>query len=77
MIESLLKNSTEGKTVSEGLEKLVSEGHLCRTVNLQLPDAWRCLPLSEIAPLKLPPCGEFVRCNTTPPSRSIMKYWSY
>lgn len=77
MVESLLKMAKEGVPVREGLQRLVAEGHLCRSVVFGLPETWKFLPLAEIPPLKLPPIGRFVKSNTTPPSRSIMKYWSY
>ncbi|EPY35828.1 hypothetical protein STCU_00891 [Strigomonas culicis] len=77
MVEALIKFAEEGTSVQEGLQRLAMEGHLCRTITYPMPEMWRNLPLSEIPPLKVPPHGKFVRANTAPPSRSIMKYWSY
>lgn len=78
IVEALLKLSKEKRTpVREGLAQLAEEGNLCHSIVLPLPEVWKSYPLSEIAPLKIPPHGAFFRANTPPPSRSIMKYWKY
>lgn len=76
MIEALVKYRKEGLTVPEGLQQLVKEGHLCHTIELEMPASVKSLIRMGVSPRKLPAFGTFTRSNTTPPLESIMPHWT-
>eukprot|EP00331_Platyophrya_macrostoma_P009834 CAMPEP_0176419878 /NCGR_PEP_ID=MMETSP0127-20121128/8298_1 /TAXON_ID=938130 /ORGANISM="Platyophrya macrostoma, Strain WH" /LENGTH=386 /DNA_ID=CAMNT_0017800417 /DNA_START=396 /DNA_END=1556 /DNA_ORIENTATION=+ len=76
IIESLLKQAGEGTPVREGLQRLLSEGHLCRPVVYQLPDTWSKVNLRDVPPIRIPPHGKYVRAHTLPPNAQTMKHWT-
>lgn len=76
MIESLLKQAAEGVSVRDGLNRLLAEGHLCRPIFYQLPDAWSKVTLRDVPPIRIPPHGKYVRAHTLPPNAQTMKHWT-
>ncbi|KAH9597076.1 FCP1 homology domain [Trypanosoma melophagium] len=76
IIERVLKSCQEGITAKEAVRKLATEGYLCSSLMLELPEAWKKLPLREIAPLKVPPHGRFTRAHREPLDDSVMMYWT-
>ncbi|KAK7195764.1 NLI interacting factor-like phosphatase [Novymonas esmeraldas] len=78
VVDALLSMMRKGATpVSEGLRSLAARGQLCHSVNYDLPEMFRCVPLAEVPELKRPPLGRFARANTAPPCASIMEHWVY
>lgn len=77
IVEYLLKHAGEGLSVKESMKLLVEEGHLCRTVEYTLPEAWQRANLRDIPPLRIPPHGKFVRAHTLPPNAQTMKHWTF
>ncbi|ORC84600.1 uncharacterized protein TM35_000431680 [Trypanosoma theileri] len=76
IIERVLKRCQEGIAVKDAIRKLSTEGFLCSSIILELPEAWKKLPLREIAPLKVPPHGRFTRAHREPLGDPVMKYWT-
>jgi len=78
ILEYLLECRRERKVgVKEGLLQLEEEGQLCRPVYYALPDSWANANLRDIAPLRIPPNGKYLRASATPPSASTMKHWTF
>ncbi|KAG5477683.1 hypothetical protein LSCM1_04977 [Leishmania martiniquensis] len=78
VVDALLRMMHErSMPVSEGLGCLTAEGQLCHTVNYDVPELFKYIPLAEVPELKRPPVGRFVRANTAPPNTSIMQHWVY
>lgn len=77
IIESLLKQASGGVPVREGLSRLIDEGHLCRAVFFQLPEAWSKTNLRDVVPLRIPPHGKYVKAHTMPPNLQTMKHWTF
>ncbi|KAG8343894.1 putative NLI interacting factor like phosphatase [Trypanosoma vivax] len=75
IVERVYHSCITGMTVPETLLKTAEENFLCSSVILELPLAWKMLPLSEIPPLKIPPHGHFFRAHSAPLDESIMKHW--
>ena len=77
VVEALSKGCAQGRGVKETLGRLEGEGHLCRAVHYALPEAWNNVNLRDMAPLKIPPHGKYLRVLSTPPSASTMQHWTY
>ncbi|KAF5223407.1 hypothetical protein ECC02_003426 [Trypanosoma cruzi] len=76
IIERLLKGCQEDIPVKDALYRLATDGQLCSPLVLTLPEAWKTLPLRDIAPLKIPPHGRFTRVHREPLDKSIMRHWT-
>jgi hypothetical protein len=76
IIEALLKLARQGVSVRDGLSKLVSEANLCRPVFFQLPESWAHANLRDVAPIRVPPNGKYIRAHTTFTSAQTMKHWT-
>lgn len=61
IVDFLLSNSARGHSVQDTLRQLGGEGQLCHEVLLKLPETWRNANLSDVAPLMIPPHGEYFR----------------
>lgn len=78
IVQALLRMRMDsGMTVAEGIRAIASERRLCHSVNFELPNFFKNIPLSEVPELKRPPVGRFLRANSTPPETSIMEHWWY
>lgn len=76
MIERIFKGCQKDVSVKDTLKALEAEGHLCRSLELTLSETWRNMPLREIAPLKIPPHGHFIRACSEPLGDEIMTHWT-
>lgn len=76
IIEALLKMARQGVNVRDGLSKLVSEANLCRPVFFQLPESWARANLRDVAPIRIPPHGKYIRAHTAFSSVPTMKHWT-
>lgn len=76
IIESLLKMARQGVSVRDGLAKLMAEANLCRAVYFQLPENWARANLRDVAPIRIPPNGKYIRAHTTFANAPTMKHWT-
>lgn len=77
VVEALNKGCGQGRSVKEVFARLEAEAHLVKPVHFALPDAWHSVNLRDIAPLKVPPHGKYLRVLSNPPSASTMQHWSF
>ncbi|CUE71404.1 Hypothetical protein, putative [Bodo saltans] len=76
IIEALLKMARQGVSVRDGLAKLMSEANLCRPVYFQLPENWARVNMRDVAPIRIPPHGKYIRAHTTFANEPTMKHWT-
>ncbi|RNF17793.1 putative TFIIF-stimulated CTD phosphatase [Trypanosoma conorhini] len=76
IIDRVLRGCHDDVPVRDTLLGLATDGQLCSPYVLTLPDAWKSLPLREIAPLKIPPHGRFTRSHRQPLGEAVMRHWT-
>jgi hypothetical protein len=63
--EQLIQKISTGGNVPDGLRDIIDANAICKRVFFQLPEAWRVVSLNGIAPLMIPPHGEYYKVTTT------------